>query len=140
MHRLTLLLGGALVLGSTSAVSANENTLLSAAQEEVIAQNIEQLQSQADRDVALSWSDAKKVAEFICRPLALDDLQKWNAEANRVFLGTDDPSTLNLESGRMLSGSGEVRTGDGWASFEFSCELNPDTGEALSFETDLPQN
>jgi hypothetical protein len=98
---------------------------------------IAMLRAPEERALASEWSDAKKVAEFICRPLATSELQKWNKEADRVFLGTDDPATLELTSNRQLTGSGEVRTGSDWTSFTFTCEVDPQSGKALSFETSL---
>src|SRR5262249_20661733 len=74
-------------------------------------------------------------AEFICRPLAMRVLKRRFKGADRVFLGTDDPSTLHLLGNRRLSGSGQVRMGSDWQTFTFSCNLDPRTGEAVSFET-----
>ncbi|WP_309084971.1 DUF930 domain-containing protein [Chelativorans sp.] len=120
-----------LILTGQSAVAA---TLLSKAQQDVIAAQIAELRSNEEREMASSWSDAKKVAEFICRPLALQELRKWKKEADRVFLGTDDPSTLEMTSSQTLTGSGQVRVGSDWDDFTFTCRLDPDTGKALSFE------
>jgi hypothetical protein len=117
--------------------SAAAETILSPAQIAVVDAQIAKLGSPEERALASEWNDAKKVAECICRPLANSELQKWNKKADRVFLGTDDPSTLELTSSRRLTGSGEVRTGSDWTDFTFSCEVDPQTGAALSFETSL---
>ncbi|KKX32971.1 DUF930 domain-containing protein [Rhizobium sp. LC145] len=138
MQKAKSIFGGALLLGSalilTPAKAAGE---LSQAQQAMIASQIKELKAPEERAVAAGWSDAKKVAEFICRPLALSELQKWNKQADRVFLGTDDPRTLDLTDNHLLSGSGDVRTGNDWTSFKFTCELDPQTGKARSFESDL---
>ena len=92
------------------------------------------LHSSAERDMANSWSNAKKVAEFLCRPAALPVLKKQIAGADRVFLGTDDPKTLNLESNQKLSGTGSARYSGGWKDFTFACALDPLAGKVTSFE------
>jgi len=132
-----LLAALATLMFAASPALAETVGMLSPAQQDVIARSIERLSSPEERELASSWSEAKKVAEFVCRPIALAALQSWNSSADRVFLGTDDPDTLRLESERLLTGSGEVRTGSDWVSFEFTCELDPASGEALSFATDL---
>jgi len=111
--------------------------LLSQAQQHVVDAQIAELRTSEDRALASEWSDAKKVAEFICRPLALSELKKWNKDADRVFLGTDDPNTLDLATNRLLTGSGQVRTGNDWTTFTFECELDADSGTALSFRANF---
>lgn len=110
------------------------SSLLSAEQQNVISHSISELKAEEERSLADGWPDAKKVAEFICRPLALPELKRSFADADRVFLGTDDPGTLKLESNELLTGSGQVRIGDDWETFTFACSLYPETGEAKSFE------
>jgi hypothetical protein len=110
---------------------------LSSAQVAVVAWQIAKLKYPQERSVASRWSDAKKAAEFICRPLAMRVLKRGFKGADRVFLGTDDPSTLHLLGNRRLTGSGQVRIGYDWQTFTFSCKLDPRTGEAVSFETTL---
>jgi len=117
-----------LPLGATAADG------LSPAQASFVADQIAKLKYPEERSVASQWSDAKKVAEFICRPAALGVLQKQLETADRVFLGTDDPKTLDLVSDSLLRGSGQVRTGSDWRTFTFSCVLDPATGKAVSFE------
>jgi hypothetical protein len=108
---------------------------LSAAQTAAVSTKIATLKSSADRSAAQGWSNAKKVAELICRPAALPVLRKQARGADRVFLGTDAPQSLSLESNRRLTGSGEVRTPQGWHDFTFTCELNPATGKVTAFQT-----
>jgi hypothetical protein len=93
------------------------------------------LRSPTDRNVAQGWSNAKKVAEMICRPAALPVLKKQARGADRVFLGTDAPQSLTLESNRRMTGSGQVRTPQGWKDFSFTCNLNPATGKVIAFRT-----
>jgi hypothetical protein len=110
---------------------------LSSAQVTVVAWQIAKLKYPQERSVASRWSDAKKAAEFICRPLAMRVLKRGFKGADRVFLGTDDPSTLHLLGSRRLTGSGQVRIGYDWQTFTFSCTLDPRTGKAVSFATTL---
>jgi len=108
---------------------------LSPVQARRVAQDIGKLKHPEERALASGWSDAKKAAEFICRPLALATLRHRFKGADRVFLGTDDPDTLRLVSDRRLEGSGQVRVGSDWKLFRFVCALDPKTGKALSFRT-----
>ena len=108
---------------------------LSSAETGPVNRKIATLHSSADRKVAQSWSNAKKVAEVLCRPVALTTLQRTTSGVDRVFLGTDAPDSLSLESNRRLIGSGQFRTPQGWQDFTFTCELNPETGKATSFQT-----
>jgi hypothetical protein len=130
---LVLLTAGFFPAGPGSAA-----TILSAAEQEAVLAQISKLASPEERALASNWSDAKKAAEFICRPLATSELKNWDKDADRVFLGTDDPATLELADDRQLTGSGEVRTGSDWTSFTFTCELDPQSGRATSFRTNLP--
>ena len=107
---------------------------LAPAQNAVVARDIAKLKYPQERALATGWTDAKKAAEFMCRPLAMKVLQRRNKTADRVFLGTDDPNTLNLVSNRSLTGSGQVRTTNGWQPFNFTCGLSPLTGKAVSFK------
>lgn len=111
---------------------ATEPTL-SPAQNAKIAHAIAALKSPGERELASGWSNAKKVAEVICRPAALPALRKQVPDADRVFLGTDDPSTLTLVSTRSLTGSGTVRSGMKWRDFTFTCALTPSSGKVAGF-------
>ena len=119
--------------GAIAQTSALKEPGLSATQNVVVNRKIATLKSPADRHVAEGWSNAKKVAELLCRPAALSSLRRQTPGVDRVFLGTDDPHTLNLESNRRLTGSGEFRTDKGWQNFTFACELDPETGRVTSF-------
>ncbi|HUZ93956.1 MAG TPA: hypothetical protein VMU57_03510 [Edaphobacter sp.] len=124
-----------ITLCSPSNAADHPDPALSPAQSAVISRQIATLRSSTDRNVAQGWSDAKKVAELICRPAALPVLKKQARGADRVFLGTDAPQSLRLESNRRLTGSGQVRTPQGWKNFTFTCNLNPATGKVIDFKT-----
>ncbi|CDL81873.1 hypothetical protein [Xenorhabdus cabanillasii] len=87
------------------------------------------------------WSDAKKVAEFICRPFALPIIKQQHKDADKVFLGDVSPNSIRLESSSELVGTGMYRTDDGWKDIRFSCKLDA-MGKAHSFkyqDTNLPK-
>jgi hypothetical protein len=107
---------------------------LSAAETAAVKRQIATLKASTDRRMAQGWSNAKKVAELLCRPAALPVLKKQAAGVDRVFLGTDDPQTLTLESNQRLTGTGQFRTPKGWTDFTFTCDLNPDTGKVTAFQ------
>ena len=106
---------------------------LSRAQNNAIARSIAALKTPEERRLASGWSNAKKVAEVICRPAALPALKKQVPNADRVFLGTDDPKTLTLVSTRSLTGAGQVRSGSSWRDFTFTCALMPSSGKVAGF-------
>ena len=106
---------------------------LSRAQNTAIAKSIAALKTPEERRLASGWSNAKKVAEVICRPAALPALKKQVPNADRVFLGTDDPKTLTLVSTRSLTGAGQVRSGSAWRDFTFTCALMPSSGKVAGF-------
>lgn len=106
---------------------------LSPAQNTKVSQAIAALKTPEERHLASGWSNAKKVAEVICRPAALPSLRRQVPDADRVFLGTEDPSTLTLVSTRSLTGSGTVRAGAKWRDFTFTCALTPSSGKVAGF-------
>jgi hypothetical protein len=127
-----------LLAAVTNAASAGQaaspaEPALSAAESAAVARQIATLHSSVDRSVANGWSNAKKVAETICRPAAVAALRKQVPGTDRVFLGTDDPKTLTLESNAKLTGTGSVRNPKGWQDFSFVCEVDPETGKVISF-------
>jgi hypothetical protein len=117
----------------TPVVYASEPDL-SAAETTVVNRQIATLKAAGDRHMATGWSNAKKVAELICRPAALSILKKQTPGVDRVFLGTDDPQTLTLESNSRLTGTGQFRTVQGWTDFTFTCDVNAETGKVTAFE------
>jgi hypothetical protein len=117
--------------------AAQNEPALSPAETAAVARQIATLHSATDRKMSNGWSNAKKVAETICRPAALATLKKQLPGTDRVFLGTDDPKTLNLESNARLTGTGSARNPKGWQDFTFTCEVNPETGKATSFTPTL---
>lgn len=112
----------------------NSEPTLSPAEAAAISRQIDTLRSSTDRSVAQGWSNTKKIAELICRPAALPVLKKQLKGADRVFLGTDAAQSLTLESNRRLTGSGQVRTPQGWQDFTFTCNLNPSTGKVIDLQ------
>jgi hypothetical protein len=96
---------------------------LSPAESAVINEKISRLKHPQERALAAHWSDAKKVAEMICRPFATTSLKRRIKGADRVFLGTDDPSTLRLLSENRLEGCGQVRIVSDWRDFSSSVTL-----------------
>lgn len=140
MKRLLLqvsaVLSVSLLMGSFPALCqpSKREPALSAGEARVIDMKIESMRSESDRKAARDWSNAKKVAEVICRPHATAYWKKTVPGTERVTLGTSDSSTLVLESDRKLTGSGQYRTSKGWTDFNFTCELNPDRGRVSNFE------
>jgi hypothetical protein len=124
-------IAGLLIVLGVSAQAAEP--ALSTAEKANIARQIAAMRGPADRHVAEGWTNAKKVAEYLCRPLALPELKKQEKGADRVFLGTNAPETLTLESDQRLVGTGTFRYPGGWKDFKFSCELNPAAGKATAF-------
>lgn len=118
----------------TASDKAVQEPSLSPAQTKVVEEQIATLKYPEERQLASEWTNAKKMAEFMCHPLALETLEKQVPGTDRVFLGTDDPSTLTLHSDRLLAGSGSLRDGDDWKDFRFDCQLDPDTGKATAFQ------
>jgi hypothetical protein len=82
---------------------------------------------------AMQGSSTRKVANYLCRPLAAHLLASQMAGADELVLGTDDPHSLRLVNHRRLDGSGSVHVHGGTVSFHFSCTLNPQTGHASDF-------
>jgi hypothetical protein len=141
--KLGLRLGLIAVLSSLAtmpkAVSAGEPDL-SAAETTAVNRQIATLKAAGDRRMANGWSNAKKVAELICRPAALSVLKKQTPGVDRVFLGTDDPQTLTLESNSRLTGTGEFRSPQGWTDFTFTCDVSPETGKVTAFQPVLAKS
>ena len=126
-----------IVLASIAEAAVGNEPALSPAETRAVLKQIATLKSSTDRNVAHSWSNAKKVAELICRPAALTVLQKQVKGTDRVFLGTDAPQSLTLESDHRLTGSGELRTPHGWQDFSFTCDLSPATGKVTNFQATM---
>ncbi|ECC9460408.1 hypothetical protein DRW78_16050, partial [Salmonella enterica subsp. salamae] len=94
-----------------------------------------QLNNQADRDYVNSrWTEAQRVAEFICRPLAQKEITRQHPGADKVILDQGKKDTQHLLSARFLIGNGEYRTGNTWTSFLFKCEISTQTGKAEKFQ------
>lgn len=142
---LTGLAGIALGLAVFNVASAQDVTgpgksVLSSRQQQVIRNEFSKLESPSERQMAMDWSDAKKVGETMCRPAALRYFRKQYRDADRVFLGNDQSDSLKLEGNELLTGTGQVRAGGTWHYFNFSCQLNPRNGRAISFKADVTRS
>lgn len=131
LHRALL---ASLVALAASPAFAQDGSPLTDSQRQALDRAIGTLRTPADRNVASQWSDAKKVAEIMCRPLALQELKRTDAKVDRVFLGDDTPQSLTLKGNTVLEGSGQARGRTGWRNFTFACALDPETARAKSFE------
>jgi hypothetical protein len=130
MYRTIANVGLVMVLSAGAAVAAPG---LSKMQAGVVTKQIATLKHAEERQMAKGWTDAKKVAEFICRPQAQQTLEKQVKGTDRVFLGSDDPASLTLEGNTQLHGSGQLRAANNWQDFRFECRLDPVSGKATSF-------
>jgi hypothetical protein len=110
---------------------------LSPAESRLIAAQIARLHYPQERGLARQWSNAKKVAELLCRPAAMAVLREQVKGADRIFLGAEAPDSLRLDSNRHLSGGGSARSPGGWRDFTFDCQLDPRTGSVTQFQATL---
>jgi len=131
LHRALL---AALVATAAYPATAQDSSPLTDSQRQALDRAIGTLRTPADRNVASQWSDAKKVAEVMCRPLALQELKRTDAKVDRVFLGDDTPQSLSLNGNTVLEGRGQARGRSGWRNFTFTCALDPQTARATAFE------
>jgi hypothetical protein len=122
--------------GFTQTAIADGSTL-SPAEKAIIAKRIAALPSPEERHLAQEWSEAKSVAEFLCRPAAMSVLRRQVKGADRVFLGSDAADSLKLESSGRLTGTGSVRSPSGWRDFTFQCQINQKNGRATKFRASL---
>ncbi|PHM74059.1 hypothetical protein Xkoz_01268 [Xenorhabdus kozodoii] len=107
---------------------------LSPDQKKYLQQQInKQVTDKSALSIVESWSETKKVAEFICRPFALPIIKKYYKDADKVFLGEVSEESIRLKSPSELVGIGMYRTDDGWHDIKFSCKLDA-TGKAQSFQ------
>ncbi len=126
---------GPAIAGDT-ATAAKNGSELSPRQQQAIRNAFSRL-DEGERQMAMEWSDAKKVSETMCRPAALRYFRKQYRETDRVFLGTVKSDSLKLQGNRQLTGTGQFREGYNWHYFTFECQLNPATGYAVSFKADI---
>ncbi|WP_275385799.1 hypothetical protein [Xenorhabdus bovienii] len=126
--------GASFFLFSVFVQAQSPSSQLSTSQQKYLQQQIDkQMTDKSAAKEVESWSDTKKVAEFICRPLALSVIQRGHKEADKVFLGDESPNSIRLIDSRLI-GTGMYRQGFSWKNIRFSCELDPKTGEARSFK------
>ncbi|PHM44762.1 hypothetical protein Xmau_01476 [Xenorhabdus mauleonii] len=125
--------GASCLLLSSLAQAQTPSNQLSLSQKKYLEKQISKhvTDKSALKDVE-SWSDTKKVAEFICRPFALPVIQKQHKDADKIFLGEVSPDDIKLTSASELVGIGMYRTGMDWHDIRFTCKLDA-TGKAHSF-------
>ncbi|CNH06822.1 Uncharacterised protein [Yersinia thracica] len=97
---------------------------------------ISQLYRSEDRQIAINWDNAKKVSEFICRPIALTEIQrKGFPKADRIFLGDNNQNSLSLSliDQYHLTGIGEVRIDNAWYDLTVQCDIDSVKGDVTYF-------
>ena len=120
------------------ALPAMAGSVLSLAQEKVVAEKTAKLSSAEKAEIA-SWPDSKKLTEFFCAPVGLKEIQKADNRANRLILGPDDAGIAKfvVEGNRKVSGRGMVRLIGEWRDLSFDCTLDPERGTAAVFTYNL---
>ncbi|EAQ8164021.1 hypothetical protein ABXZ70_004538 [Salmonella enterica] len=111
--------------------------ILTPAQQSYLAQEMRaQIKNSSDfQSIRAEWTEAHKVAEFLCRPVALKMIRNTLPDVDKVFLGDGKNGGLTLNSPSRLTGTGQYRTGGvNWVPFEFSCQLSPSTGAVTGFD------
>lgn len=141
MHRSGMMVAAALFMLS----SPLRAEMLTSVQQSYLEQAIRaQIKNDSDfQSIRAEWTEAHKVAEFLCRPAALNMLRKTHQEVDKVFLGDGKNGGLTLLSSSQLTGTGQYRAGGiNWVSFSFRCMLSPSTGGVTGFDyrlnTDTP--
>ncbi|MDX7986057.1 hypothetical protein FE392_01730 [Xenorhabdus sp. 12] len=125
--------GASCLLLSSIAQAQTPSTQLSLSQKKYLEKQIsEQVTDKSALKEIESWSDTKKIAEFICRPFALPVIKKHHKDADKVFLGETSPNDIKLTSSSELVGIGMYRTGMDWHDIRFTCKLDA-AGKAQSF-------
>ena len=116
------------------ALTATASSVLSPAQEKVVAAKTAKL-SPAEKAEIASWPDSKKLTEFFCTPVGLKEIQKAEKDANRLILGPDDAGIAKfvVEGNRKVSGRGMVRLIGEWRDLSFECTLDPEKGTTAAF-------
>lgn len=124
-----------MVYGSTVCPAQAAEVILNPAQREYLNTLINhQLRGQSDRDyVQKNWTEAQRVAEFICRPLGQQFVKQAFAGVDKVILDQGAKNTQHLRSVTLLTGTGQYRTGNDWTPFHYECVISGQTGEALEF-------
>ncbi|WP_182825883.1 hypothetical protein [Serratia sp. OS31] len=92
-----------------------------------------QLKEQTDRNIVYSWTEAQRVAEFFCRPLAQTVIKKRLSTVDKVVLDQGNENEQRLISPTILEGNGQYRIGSDWTPFHFQCKISEKTGEAIEF-------
>ncbi|EDP9049359.1 DUF930 domain-containing protein [Salmonella enterica subsp. enterica] len=111
--------------------------MLTSVQQSYLEQTMRtQIKNDSDfQSIRAEWTEAHKVAEFLCRPAALNALRKTHPEVDKVFLGDGKNGGLTLHSSSQLTGTGQYRAGGiNWVLFSFRCMLSPSTGAVTGFD------
>ncbi|EJF5505686.1 DUF930 domain-containing protein [Salmonella enterica] len=88
----------------------------------------------SDREIIKTWSESRKAAEFICRPLAKKIISEKYPSTDKVILSQGKEGDVYLKSSTLLVGEGAFRAGEQWMNFSFQCELSETTGKPLKFD------
>lgn len=131
----------AVLLGMTMALAlpcfANPSTAADAlppAVKKRVEISIAKLRHPEERKIAHEWPPEKQVAETLCSPFALKQWKKMDPTADRMVLGDDGDTSLELKEGGSIAGHGQVRQKNGWTSFRFTCTVDARDGSVKSFQ------
>ncbi|POT56154.1 hypothetical protein C3432_19455 [Citrobacter amalonaticus] len=80
-----------------------------------------------------NWTEAQRVAEFICRPLAQKYVKSLFPKVDKVIMDQGKTNKQRLISSTRLTGNGQYRSGNSWTPFDYECQLSEKTGKALKF-------
>lgn len=84
------------------------------------------------RDIVKEWSVEKQIAEFICKPAALNEVRKTAAAAEKVIFLDDTDRAPQLLPNGVLIGVVQYREGVSWHKMEYTCRLQ-ENGHLRSF-------
>ena len=86
-----------------------------------------------EKEMVLSWSPGKQLAEFFCQDRALVELGETFAGADRVFLSMRDDEPPQMIGDNRIKAPGSVRYDGGWADFTYECEVDLKSGDVTEF-------
>ncbi|MJN99469.1 hypothetical protein DNX92_23150 [Salmonella enterica subsp. enterica] len=87
-----------------------------------------QVTQPGDREIIAGWTEAQRVAEFICRPALQKEIRRQFPAADKTILDQGTGNQHHLESPSLLTGNGQFRTGIEWTRFNYRCELTGSSG------------
>ncbi|EHM1373180.1 hypothetical protein KFS96_004016 [Salmonella enterica] len=125
----------AAILGCNISLAGTNETVLNRAQSAYLSNLINsQLKNQDDRHYIFDhWSEAQRVAEFICAPLAKNLIKQRFPDVDKIILDQGPDNKQKLISSTLLAGNGQYRVGNTWTPFSYECELSDQTGKATKF-------